>query len=257
MQESDPRVVAVIQARMQSSRLPGKVLADIQGQPMLLRVVRRVQRAQTVDQAVVATTTSESDDPVEALCRAEGLACFRGDAVDVLDRVHSAAAAHEADVVVRITGDCPVIDPQIIDLTVRSFLESDPPVDLALNRFVDDRTFPVGLDTEVCSFEALETAWKEADQAYQREHVMPYLYDPPGRFRVLHVRNDEDLGSYRWTVDTAEDLAFIRAVFAHFAPDDKFDWREILDLVRSRPDLAALNAGVKHKPLKSIDTRRK
>ena len=257
MPESDPRVVAVIQARMQSSRLPGKVLADIQGQPMLLRVVRRVRRAQTVDQAVVATTTSESDDPVEALCRAEGLACFRGDAVDVLDRVHSAAAAHDADVVVRITGDCPVIDPEVIDMTVRAFLASEPPVDLAVNRFVDDRTFPVGLDTEVCSFEALETAWKEADQAYQREHVMPYLYDPPGRFRVLHVRNDEDLGSYRWTVDTAEDLEFIRAVFAHFAPDDEFDWREILDLVRSRPDLAALNAGVKHKPLKSIDTRQK
>jgi spore coat polysaccharide biosynthesis protein SpsF len=257
MPESDPRVVAVIQARMQSSRLPGKVLADIQGQPMLLRVVHRVQRAQSVDWVVVATTTSESDDPVEALCLAEELSCFRGDAVDVLDRVYSAAAAHDADVVVRITGDCPVIDPQIIDLTVRSFLETEPPVDLALNRFVDDRTFPVGLDTEVCSFEALETAWKEADQAYQREHVMPYLYDPPGRFRVLHVRNDEDLGSYRWTVDTVEDLAFIRGVFAHFAPDDKFDWREILALVRSRPDLAALNAGVKHKPLKSIDTRQK
>lgn len=257
MPASNPRVVAVVQARMQSSRLPGKVLEDIHGQPMLLRVVRRVRKAQTVDQVVVATTTSESDDPVEALCRAEGLACLRGEAVDVLDRVHSAAAAHHADVVVRITGDCPVIDPQVIDLTVRAFLESDPPVDLALNRFVDDRTFPIGLDTEVCSFEALDTAWKEADQAYQREHVMPYLYDPPGRFRVLHVRNDEDLGSYRWTVDTAEDLAFIRAVFEHFAPEEDFDWRDILALVRSRPDLAALNAGVKHKPLKSIDTRQR
>jgi spore coat polysaccharide biosynthesis protein SpsF len=242
---------------MESSRLPGKVLEDIQGQPMLLRVVHRVQRAQTVDMVIVATTTSESDDPVEALCRAEKLACFRGDAVDVLDRVHSAVAAYDADVVVRITGDCPVIDPEVIDLTVRAFLESDPPVDLALNRFVDDRTFPIGLDTEVCSFEALDTAWRDADQAYQREHVMPYIYDPPGRFRVLHVRNDEDLGSYRWTVDTAEDLAFIRSVFAHFAPEEDFGWRDILALVRSRPELAALNAGVKHKPLKSIDKRRK
>ncbi len=146
-----------------------------------------------MDETVVATTTSEKDDPVEALCLSEGLACFRGDPVDVLDRVHAAAAEHDADVVVRITGDCPVIDPEVIDQTVHAFLDSEPPVDLALNRFVDDRTFPIGLDTEVCSFAALDAAWKKADQPYQREHVMPYLYDPPGRFRVLHVRNDEDL----------------------------------------------------------------
>ncbi len=256
MPGSPPRIVAMVQARMESSRLPGKVLEDIQGQPMLLRVVRRVQRAKSVDQVVVATSTAGSDDPLETVCRDEGLTVYRGDAADVLDRVHAAAAAFHADVVVRITGDCPVIDPEVIDQTVQAFLESDPPVDLALNRFVDDRTFPIGLDTEVCSFEALEVAWREADQAYQREHVMPYLYDPPGRFRVLHVRNDEDLGDYRWTVDTLEDLNFIRAVFAHFAPDDDFGWREILELVRGRPDLAALNAGVQHKPLRSVDDRR-
>jgi spore coat polysaccharide biosynthesis protein SpsF len=143
----------------------------------------------------------------------------------------------------------------VIDLTVRAFLESQPPVDLALNRFVDDRTFPIGLDTEVCSFDALRVAWKEADQAYQREHVMPFLYDPPDRFRVFHVRSDEDFGNYRWTVDTAEDLAFIRAVYSHFAPDEDFGWREILDLVKSRPDLAALNADVRHRPLRSVDER--
>lgn len=257
MQRSDQRIVGIVQARMESSRLPGKVLADIQGEPMLLHVVRRVQRAKTVDETVVATTTSEKDDPVEALCLSEGLACFRGDPVDVLDRVHAAAAEHDADVVVRITGDCPVIDPEVIDQTVHAFLDSEPPVDLALNRFVDDRTFPIGLDTEVCSFAALDAAWKKADQPYQREHVMPYLYDPPGRFRVLHVRNDEDLGGYRWTVDTPEDLAFIRAVFSHFAPDVTFGWRDILALVRSRPDLAAMNAAVRHKPLKSIDERRR
>lgn len=255
MSGSDQRVVAIIQARMESSRLPGKVLADIQGEPMLLRVARRVQRAQTVDQVVVATTTAETDNPVAALCRRERLACFRGDAIDVLDRVRAAAASQNADVVVRITGDCPVIDPDVIDQTVQAYLDSQPPVDLALNRFVDDRTFPIGLDTEVCSFKALDTAWREADQPYQREHVMPFLYDPPGRFRVLHVRNEEDLGSYRWTVDTPEDLAFIRAVFQHFAPDDSFGWHEVLGLVRSRPDLAAVNAGVQHKPLKSVDDR--
>lgn len=254
---SDPnvRVVAIVQARMESSRLPGKILADIHGEPMLLRVVRRLERAQTVDQVVVATTTSPADDPVEALCRAEGLAWFRGDPVDVLDRLHTAAKMHKADVVVRITGDCPVIDPDVVDQTVQAFLKSDPPVDLALNRFVDDRTFPIGLDTEVCSIAALDSAWQRADKAYEREHVMPYLYDPPGRFRVLHVRNDEDLGDYRWTVDTPEDLAFIRAVFDHFAPNAAFGWRDILDLVRTRPDIAALNAGVHHKPLRSVDDR--
>jgi spore coat polysaccharide biosynthesis protein SpsF len=249
------RVVAIIQARMGSSRLPGKVLLDIHGAPMLLRVAQRVAGAKTIDQVVVATSASKDDDPVAEICRREGLACFRGHATDVLDRVHAAAEEHGANVVVRITGDCPVIDPQVIDQTVQAFLESDPPVDLALNRFVDDRTFPIGLDTEVCSYEALDTAWKHADKGYQREHVMPFLYDPPGRFRVLHVRSDGDFGGYRWTVDTPEDLAFVRAVYAHFAPDETFGWRDILELVRARPDLAALNANVQHKPLRSIDER--
>jgi spore coat polysaccharide biosynthesis protein SpsF len=230
-------------------------LADIEGVPMILRVARRVAWAETVDEVVVATTTQPVDDPLAELCEAQKLACFRGHATDVLDRVYRAARDHASDVVVRITGDCPVIDPGVIDQTVSAFLASDPPVDLALNRFVDDRTFPIGLDTEVCSFAALETAWREADQPYQREHVLPFLYDPPGHFRVLHVRNDEDLGSLRWTVDTPQDLAFIRAVYAHFAPRDDFGWREILELVRSEPKLAALNADVEHKPLKSVDER--
>jgi len=250
-----PHVVAVVQARMRSSRLPGKVLVDIYGEPMLARVVQRLRRAETVDEVVVATSTDESDDPVARLCRTAGWHCFRGHPTDVLDRVYGAAKAHSAAVVVRITGDCPVIDPGVVDLVVRAFMESDPPVDLALNRFVDDRTFPIGLDTEVCSFRALEIAWHDAVEPYQREHVMPYLYDPPGRFGVLHVRHAEDLGGYRWTVDTPQDLDFVRAVFAHFAPRDDFGWGEILALVQERPDLAALNADVAHKPLKSVDDR--
>ncbi len=247
------RVVALIQARVGSSRLPGKVLLDIEGVPMLLRVVTRVARAETVAEVVVATTTLLADDRVEALCREQGLSCFRGHPTDVLDRYHSAAVVHRAEVIVRITGDCPVIDPNVVDLTVRAFLGSVPPVDLALNRYVDHRTYPIGLDTEVCSFEALETAWRQADQAYQREHVMPYLYDPPEHFRVLHVQSDQDWGHLRWTVDTPEDLAFIRAVYRHFAPRDDFGWKEILELTQSRSDLAALNAQVPHKSLRSVD----
>ncbi len=136
-----------------------------------------------------------------------------------------------------------------------ALVESDPPADLALNRYVDERTYPIGLDTEVCTLAALETAWRQADQPYQREHVMPYLYDPPGRFRVLHVRSDGPWGDLRWTVDTPEDLAFIRGVYRHFAPRDDFGWREVLELVQSQPELAKLNAQVPHKPLRSIDDR--
>lgn len=248
-------VVMIVQARMGSVRLPGKVLVDIQGQPMLARVVERGRRAETVDQVVVATTTDPADDPVVDLCERRKFTVVRGDAFDVLDRYYQAARALAADVIVRVTGDCPLLDPEVVDRTVRALLESDPPADLALNRFVDDRTYPVGLDAEVCTIAALERAWREADQPYQREHVMPFLYDPPGRFRVIHVRNEEDYGDLRWTVDTAEDLELVRSIYAALAPDETFGWRQVLELIEAHPELAAINASVRARGLHEADPR--
>jgi len=263
-----PHTVVIIQARMGSSRLPGKVLLDIAGQPMLVRVYERTSMARSLDQVVVATTTSPQDNAIEALCEGRGYPCYRGSEHDVLDRYYQAARLHGAGVIVRITADCPVIDPQVVDHTVRSFLgTSDPgsragkseqgiPYDFAANRLPPPwgRTYPIGLDTEVCTFQGLETAWREATLPHQREHVMPFFYEQPERFRILHVTHDPDYGDLRWTVDTAEDLELMRQIFSHFSGRDDFGWLEILDLFNQRPELASINAQVQPKNYKEVDS---
>jgi spore coat polysaccharide biosynthesis protein SpsF len=130
---------------------------------------------------------------------------------------------------------------------VRAFVEADPPYDLVANRLAEGRTFPIGLDTEVCSFEALEAAWREAEDPYEREHVLPFIYERRARFRVFLLRGPEDHGQLRWTVDTSEDLEVVRRVFAHFGGRDDFTWLEVLDLFAADPSLAAINASVEHR----------
>lgn len=251
--EVKPRVVVIVQARMASTRLPGKVLADIEGEPMLVREVERARRAAYVDDLVVATTTDPEDEPIAQLCQKRGYACYRGSVLDVLDRFYWAARAHNAQVVVRLTGDCPLIDPALIDQAVEAFADADPSVDFVANRLPDRKTLPVGTDTEVCSFEALERAWIEADKPYHREHVMPYLYEDPNRFRTLLLESDTDYSPYRWTVDTEEDLELARQIFAHFEGKDDFSWMEIIELYRARPELVQLNAEVEHKSQFDLD----
>lgn len=241
------KIAAIIQARMSSSRLPGKVLKEISGKPMLQHVVERVRRSQMVDEVLVATTVEPSDAPLADYCQQNGIAVFRGPLQDVLDRFYQAAKSCRADVVVRITADCPVIDPQLIDDLVRQFLAAQ--VDFAANRLPPPwkRTYPIGLDTEVCTFSALERAWNEADQPYQREHVMPYLYEQEGRFEILVANYASDLGSQRWTVDTPEDLELIRRVFEAFGGRNDFGWMDVWKLVAEHPELSEINAGVRHK----------
>ena len=242
-----PRVVGIIQARMSSNRLPGKVLLDIGGDPMIMRVYTRARRAKRLDEVIIATSVDVEDVPIVRLCEEMGIPYSRGNALDVLDRFKSAAREYGAEIVVRLTADCPLIDPDLIDQTVDAFLVSDPPADFATNRLPWDRTFPVGLDTEVCARSTLEIAWREADEPHQREHVMPFFYENPERFHLLHVRNDKDYGQLRWTVDTAEDLAFIREVYTRFDGRDDFTWREVLALLEKEPELAEINAHVQHK----------
>jgi spore coat polysaccharide biosynthesis protein SpsF len=262
------KTIAIIQARMSSSRLPGKVLLDIAGQPMLARVVTRARRARLVDQVVVATSIDTSDDPVAALCSQSNYACYRGSQHDVLDRYFQAACRFAADVVVRLTADCPVIDPRLIDHTLAAFFGMQDDLqgnrsqhfdqlawDFAANRLPPPwgRTYPIGLDTEVCTFQALRRAWQEASQPYQREHVMPYLYEVPGRFRVLLVNHDQDYGALRWTVDTPEDLEVLRRIYAAFAGRDDFSWLQVLELYQQHPELAQINAQVHHKSVQEVD----
>ena len=274
-------IIAIIQARYASTRLPGKVLLDIGGEPMLVRVVERARRAKTLDGVMVATSRDPADDAIAALCQERGYPCHRGSLHDVLDRFYGAARMSGAQGIARLTADCPVIDPQVIDITVEAFLgksvDSDPsseyrvrklaadhcpltsgPYDFAASRLPPpwQRTFPMGLDVEVCSFQALERAWHEADQPHQREHVMPYLYEQEGRFRVVLVDYSLDYGSLRWTVDTPQDLALLRTIYAHFDGRSDFSWKEVLALMAREPELAAINAQVAPKVYTEVDRRR-
>jgi spore coat polysaccharide biosynthesis protein SpsF len=250
---SHHRTVAIIQARLGSTRLPGKVLQDIHGKPMLAHVVDRSRRAKLVDQVVVATTTETADQAIADLCVARGYACFRGDLRDVLDRYYQAAQSYQTNTIVRLTGDCPLIDPGVMDHTIQKFYEAG--ADFAANRLPPPwgRTYPIGLDVEVCTFQALETAWQKADQPYQREHVMPYLYENEGRFRILLIDHDPDYGHMRWTVDTPEDLTLVRTIFDRFGKDEFFTWEQVLGLFEREPSLAEINAQVRHKTYRESD----
>jgi spore coat polysaccharide biosynthesis protein SpsF len=247
-----PRVVAIVQARMGSTRLPGKVLADIGGAPMLVRVVERARGSREVHDVWVATTAEPEDDAIDRLCTQRGYPVYRGSTQDVLDRFVQTARLAQADVIVRLTADCPLLDPALVGLTVRAFLDAVPPADLAVNRLPGERTYPIGLDTEVVSRVALERAWREAREPHQREHVLPYLYDPPGRFRVVRLDADQDYGALRWTVDTPQDLEFVRQVVSRLEAEGAFGWRDVLALVQKEPALALINAEVAHKTHRDV-----
>lgn len=262
---------------MSSSRLPGKILADIAGQPMLQRVFMRTSRAATVTETIFATTTDPSDNPVAEYCDFSGIPFTRGSLYDVLDRYYQAAKETKADVIVRITADCPVMDPALIDDVVNIVVSDQSsvisgPFDFAANRLPPPwgRTYPIGLDTEVCTFAALERAWKEAKEPQQREHVMPFFYEgvklitenrslqtglSPRGFNVALLHHTTDFGDYRWTVDTPKDLEFMRQVYTRFDGRDDFTWKEVLDVIHDEPKLMEINAGVQHKTLKDIDKR--
>ena len=239
-------VVAIIQARMGSMRLPSKVLQDVAGQSMLARVARRVERARYVDQVVVATSTSAADEAIVAECERLGIASFRGEEQDVLDRYYRAAVLFRAPVIVRITSDCPLIDPAIIDKIVAAFQAARP--DYASNTL--ERSYPRGLDTEVMSLDALARTWAEAPEPYHWIHVTPYIYQNPEMFTLLSLRQARDDSHQRWTVDTAEDMAFVRQVYERLGGGDEFGWQEVLDLLEREPGLMALNRAVQQKSLR-------
>jgi len=237
------KIVAIVQARMGSSRLPRKVLKDLGGATVLDRVLNRLGRSRLIQESVVATTIEPADDAIVEHCERTGRKVFRGSEQDVLDRYYQAAKYVNADVVVRITSDCPVIDPEVTDATVHAFL--DRHADYASNVLV--RTYPRGLDTEVMTVQALERAWRESNKPHQREHVTPYIYENPSEFKLHGIENDTDCSRHRWTVDTPEDLELLRAIYERFGGRDDFGWREVLKLVESDPSLAEINRNIVQK----------
>jgi len=227
------KIGAVIQARMGSSRLPGKVLADLAGAPMLAHVVGRARRASRLDDVIVATSVAASDDAVAEWCAAHGVACVRGSEADVLDRYHQAAMEHGLDAVVRLTADCPLLDPAVVDAVVAEFASGD--YDYVSN--TQPPTFPDGLDTEVVRGEALHRAWREAREPAEREHVTPFIWKRPETFRLRNVRADRDLSHLRWTVDEPADLAYVRALYARLPAASSGGHEEVVMLVENTPDM--------------------
>ncbi len=234
-------ILAVLQARVSSSRLPGKVLMPILGEPMLTRQIERVLRSGRIDKLVIATTTETSDDPIEQLCTELGIRCFRGSTDDVLDRVYRAAGTFKPRTIVRITGDCPLFDPVLADAVIDHHSRSG--ADFTSN--VLNPTFPDGLDVEVVRMKSLQEAWRKADKPSEREHVTPYICNHPERFRLESYTGSRDLSALRWTVDEPEDFVFIRRVYEELYPDKPaFTTTDVLELLGRNPDLKALNARV-------------
>jgi spore coat polysaccharide biosynthesis protein SpsF len=230
---------------MGSTRLPGKVLMDLAGKTVLARVVSRLRRAERVDEIVVATTDSLADDAIVRECHQLKVEYFRGSEDDVLDRYYQTARLCAAGAVARITSDCPLIDPQLVDKTIRLFQQQGG--DYCSNMF--PRTYPRGLDTEVFTVAALEQAWRDARDSCEREHVTPYFYRHPELFRLISLRGQIDYGQYRWTLDTAEDLELLRAIYSRFGNEDDFSWGEAIQLMEREPELAELNSRVVQKAL--------
>jgi len=238
------RTVAIIQTRMGSTRLPGKVAMDICGKPMLAHVVERARCIPEVDEVVVATSTSKGDDTVESICRSLSVPVFRGSEDDVLDRYLCAAREHKADVVVRITSDCPLLDPKISSLVVRGFLLEKP--DYASNTLV--RTYPRGLDTEVLPLKLLEVADGAAVSKEDREHVTRFVWRQPERFHLLSIKSEHDQSHHRWTVDTLEDLDLVRLILSQ-QRGALLCMADILTLFGENPDWFEINAQIRQKLL--------
>lgn len=223
---------------MGSSRFPGKVLESVLGRPMLLRQIERVARA-NIDKLVVATSSGESDDAIDRVVTAQGESVYRGSLEDVLDRVTMAAKSHDAEHVVRLTADCPVLDHRVIDAVVRRHLDEGN--DYTSNTL--KRTYPDGQDVEVMRMAALELAWSEARSPEQREHVTPYIYEHPEKFRLGSVEYPQDLSELRWTVDYPEDLAVVKTMFEElYQEHPAFGLDEMLALWQRMPELEAVNA---------------
>jgi len=248
------KVTAIIQARMGSTRFPGKVLELVSGKTILQHAIERIKKVREVDKIVIATTISERDNVLaKEAARIEEVDVFRGSEDDVLDRYYRAAQQSGGEVIIRITSDCPLIDPVIIDKMIEVYIKritERTPIDYLSNTLV--RTFPRGLDVEVFSQKVLTKAFHEAKEYYQREHVTPYLWQHPDIFKLECFKNEEDLSFHRWTVDEEEDLFLVREIYKELYHEGRcFLLNEVLELFRRRPELLNINAHIKQKNLAS------
>lgn len=232
------KTIAFIQARMGSTRLPGKVLMDIGGKPAILQVYDRVKRSTKIADVWIITTLQESDDPLVDLCKEKNIRVFRGSENDVLERYYEAAKQAGAEGVIRITGDCPLMDYEVIDTLLETFETGE----YGYVSNVHPPTFPDGIDVEIFTFAALEKAWKEATLTSEREHVTPYIWKHPEIFKMKNILCEEDLSSYRWTLDTPEDLDFLRLVIEECNKQNEYcNYKKVREIVDAHPEWKTLN----------------
>lgn len=249
-------MLAILQARCSSSRLPGKVLKPLVGEPMLARHIERLRRSRQISTLLVATSTDVSDDPLAALCLRLDVQCHRGSLDDVLDRFFRAAEPLAPEHLIRLTGDCPLADPDVIDATIAFHLDGG--YDYTSNAI--QPTFPDGLDVEVFRFACLRDAWNEASLQSEREHVTSFIYRRPERYRIGHYKQANDLSWLRWTVDEPADFAMVQAVYEALYPSNpQFTTTDVLHLLAEHPEIARINADITRNEgyLKSLATDRK
>ncbi|HIJ80618.1 MAG TPA: glycosyltransferase family protein [Desulfuromonadales bacterium] len=235
-------ILGILQARVSSSRLPEKVIRPLLGKPMILRQIERLKRIRQLDRLILATSSDASDDRLAEVCAQEGIECFRGNLNDVLDRFYQAALPYRPDYVVRLTGDCPLADPDLIDAVITYFLAGS--YDYGCNCL--EPSYPDGLDVEIFRFSCLEEAWREATLPSQREHVTPFIHRQPERFRIGCMKSAVDLSGLRWTVDEPADFDLVTRIYETLYPrNPKFVTSDILELLEKRPDLRTLNSTIK------------
>jgi len=236
---STTKITAIIQARMTSTRLPGKVLMEVMGRPLLSYQLERLRVSREIDEIIVATTTNEEDDPIVMLAQKEGLASFRGSEEDVLDRYYQAANLYGVQHIMRLTADCPLIQPDICDVIAREYFDTNADYTFTGPSFAE------GLSCEMIRFRALERAWKEARRKSEREHVTLYIRNHPEKFRSLTVEHDSDQSRYRITVDEREDFLVVRAILEHlYRKSHCFTMNEIKPFLDTHPEVYSLNAHI-------------
>jgi len=240
------KTIVIIQARMGSTRLPNKVMKDLCGKPVLWHVVNRLKHSKYISDIVIATTALPEDDAIQKFCEENNLKYYRGSSENVLSRYYEAAGKYEAETVIRITSDCPVIDPVLLDEMIVDFNNSN--ADYMSNSLL--RTFPRGLDAEIFSFKVLEKTYKEASKQYELEHVTPYIYQHPELFSLKNFANVTDYSYHRWTLDTEEDYKLLQEIYNNLYDEVKlFQWKDILKLVELKPELLEINKHIEQKKL--------
>jgi len=234
------KVTIIIEARIGSSRLPNKVIAEIEGKPMIFYVIDRVKQIKSAEQIILATTQEKNDQILTEIAQQNSIITFVGDSIDVLNRDYQCALQNNADPIIRITGDCPLIDPGIVEEMLQFYLKNN--YDYVSNRITPK--YPDGLDVEIFSFRTLQIAAQNAKWSSERELVTTYITKNPKIFKIFSYENQDDLSHYRWTVDEQKDLEFVRKIYSIMKPKTNFSMNEIIEILLKNPELLKINSGI-------------